>query len=64
MIVDQHRAVRDQACISSGEHMATPTRAEWQFLQRYRRCTRADQDLIFRALSGDAKAASTLAQRQ
>lgn len=63
MIVDQQRAVQDQARISSERKMVMLTRDEWRFLQHYRQCTPADQDLIFRALSGDAEAVNSLARR-
>jgi len=64
MIVDQHRAVTDPTRTSSDKQMTMLTRREAQFLKNYRQCSAADQDLIFRALSGDDEAMRALEARQ
>lgn len=63
MIVDQQRAIHDRTRITSGRHLASLTREEWEFLQAYRACSMAEQRLIYRALSGEIAATQSLAQR-
>lgn len=58
------RGATNHADTSSNTRPVGLTREEWQFLQHYRQCSTTDQDLIARALVGDAAAICALEARR
>lgn len=58
------RGATDHADTSSNTRLVGLTHEEWQFLQHYRQCSAADQDLIARALAGDPAAMRELEARR